>query len=263
MMDTAIVRADFNDDGGSDGLRPAPIWELPEVEALLAMLEPGQAIEFTAPGVDIAVAVLEGAGQVWVNDRLRTVRAGDVVLIPKASRRGMRAGVVRLLIFHAAVPAPGDPAIVHHRVRRQLGIWGTQADSSESGSESLAQAPQETDTARPLELAGVKGQTRRALRFLREGQQDPGGTGSEAQLESRLTSVLALLRTLTLDQRAIMQAIDELTDRADRLPRPDLGPAAGIRRSLSGLAATSRSQFDREQSALLPLFELLTGSDDV
>jgi hypothetical protein len=47
-MDTAIFRASTEDDS-TDGLRPAPVWEIPGVRSLLALLEPRETIESMHP----------------------------------------------------------------------------------------------------------------------------------------------------------------------------------------------------------------------
>lgn len=264
-MDTAIFRASTADNN-TDGLRPAPVWEIPEVRPLLAMLEPGEAIEFDAPQLDIAVAVLEGVGQVWVDDRIRTVRAGDVAVVPSAPHRGIRAGVVRLLVFHAAVPAPSDPTYVKDGVARPLGLWETPANTRPRGDRmrELPDPGDGSDEVRQLEQNEVKEQARRAISSLRARFQrgaEERTPRSDAEFESIVGAVLELSRTLTFDHEAIMDMVETVNREAAGLGETR---SRELRRSIDRLTAATRLQIEKEEAAVLPLMTVLTpGGSDV
>jgi quercetin dioxygenase-like cupin family protein len=75
--------------------------------AVLAALEDGQQIPPHAPPLDLVMTIVEGAGQVMVGDAVRSVSAGDVVVVPAVVVRGLRAIGGRLLAVNAVSPPPG------------------------------------------------------------------------------------------------------------------------------------------------------------
>lgn len=68
-------------------------------------MEDGQEIPLHTPGVELALAIMEGAGEVWVGDAPRPVAAGDLVVIPAGTTRGVRAKG-RLVFMNVVSPPP-------------------------------------------------------------------------------------------------------------------------------------------------------------
>jgi quercetin dioxygenase-like cupin family protein len=77
------------------------------VRVLVVGLEPGQFIPVHAPGVDLALVVLEGEGRVVAGDREEAVSAGSVAFIPAGQARGLKASS-RLIALHVVAPPPTD-----------------------------------------------------------------------------------------------------------------------------------------------------------
>jgi quercetin dioxygenase-like cupin family protein len=78
-------------------------------------MEDGQEIALHRPGVELALAIMEGAGEVWVGDAPRPVAAGDIVVIPAGTTRGVRAK--GRLVFMNVVSPP--PTAADHEVERR------------------------------------------------------------------------------------------------------------------------------------------------
>ena len=267
-MDTMIIRASTTDAGKDDGLDPARAWETPEMGSFLTELQPRDVFEFDTPGVKVAVAVLEGVGQVWVDGRFRTVRSGDVALIPNASHRGVRAGDVPLLVFHAAVPQPAARPNAIHRAAIPQGVWDPPAGAR--GGVTTAH-PRLRRVSRAhvgsLEDAAVRDQTRRVLSTLRDAPDaDAAGapTTSDTDLESLVREVVRATRTLSLDHDGIAALVDEVDRAAARLNEEGTRAKAEVRGAVSRLRVAARAQFEREEAAYLPLLGLtVAGRGDV
>lgn len=91
---------------GAEPFTATPLFANERVTVLLTGLEPGQQIPLHAPGVDMAVSVLEGEGDLWVDDTPHPVAPGDVAVIPAGATRGARARGGRLVMLHVASPPP-------------------------------------------------------------------------------------------------------------------------------------------------------------
>ncbi|WP_251343270.1 cupin domain-containing protein [Haloplanus halophilus] len=88
-------------------------------KVICAFFEPGQFIPVHAPGSDLVVTIRSGTGVVRDGDTDRRVDAGDVVVVPADTERGIRADEgSRLEALVVAAPPPTDAE--HEPVRRGL-----------------------------------------------------------------------------------------------------------------------------------------------
>lgn len=258
-MDPMILRVSTTSVGETDGLDPVRVWEIPELRSFLAELQPRDAFEFDAPGAKVAVAVLEGVGQVWVDGRFRTVRAGDVALIPNAPDRGVRAGDVPLLVFHAAVPQPAARPKTTHRAAIPQGVWDSPAGARGDVTTGHPRLRRVQDPVGSLEAVAVRDQTRRVLSILRDAPDaDAGGarTASDTDLESLVRAVVNATRTLSLDHAGIAAMVEEVDRAVARLSDEGTRATAEVGEAISRLREAARAQFEREEAAYLPLLGL-------
>lgn len=90
----------------AEGFGRRVLFSTERFRVILAAFEPGQEIPIHAPAVDLAVAVLEGTGELYAGDAVYDLRAGDVAVIPAGQTRGLRARGGRLVALHVVSPPP-------------------------------------------------------------------------------------------------------------------------------------------------------------
>jgi len=105
-----------------DRFTPVPIAETTRARMLLVCLEPGQFIPVHAPGVDLALIVLEGEGRLAAGDHEDAARPGVIAFVPAGEARGLLA-TTRLVAVTVVSPPPtdADHAEVVSALRR--GAW--------------------------------------------------------------------------------------------------------------------------------------------
>lgn len=113
----SVVLSSYRDAAAfRDGrFNPVVVAENERARAMLVCFEPGQFIPVHAPGVDLALVILEGEGQLVAGGAEQPVTAGAVAFIPAGERRGIRAET-RLVAFQVVTPPPTDAdhaAVVH------------------------------------------------------------------------------------------------------------------------------------------------------
>jgi quercetin dioxygenase-like cupin family protein len=77
------------------------------MKAVLTCPEPGQFVPVHRPGVDMALLVLEGDGQVVAGEVQETIHPGTVVFVPAGEARGVKAET-RLIALHVVGPPPTE-----------------------------------------------------------------------------------------------------------------------------------------------------------
>jgi quercetin dioxygenase-like cupin family protein len=92
------------------------------MKAVLTCLEPGQFIPVHRPGVDMALVVLEGEGQVVAGDVREAVRPGAVIFVPAGESRGVKADS-RLVALHVVSPPPTERDHLEVMAKLQQGSW--------------------------------------------------------------------------------------------------------------------------------------------
>jgi quercetin dioxygenase-like cupin family protein len=101
---------------------PVLLAESERVKVLLVCLEPGQFIPVHRPGVDLALVVLEGRGQIVVGNREEAIRPGAIAFAPAGEMRGLKAET-RLIALHVVAPPPTEADHAEVMTGLQRGDW--------------------------------------------------------------------------------------------------------------------------------------------
>lgn len=92
------------------------------IKAVLTCLEPGQFIPVHRPGVDMALIVLEGEGEMVAGEAREAVHAGSLVFVPAGEARGVKAET-RLVALHVVGPPPTEKDHTEVMARLKQGRW--------------------------------------------------------------------------------------------------------------------------------------------
>ena len=101
---------------------PVPLAESERVKVLLVCLEPGQFIPVHQPGVDLALVVLEGQGQIVAGNREESIGPGAIAFAPAGETRGLKAET-RLIALHIVAPPPTEADHAEVMAGLQRGGW--------------------------------------------------------------------------------------------------------------------------------------------
>lgn len=122
-MDPTIV-TDYRESARFDAERfsPVALAQTERLKVVLTCFEPGQFIPVHAPGVDMALVILEGNGLVVAGQMESSVGPGAIVVVPAGEFRGVKAST-RLIAVHVVSPPPveSDHAAVQAGLRQ--GTW--------------------------------------------------------------------------------------------------------------------------------------------
>jgi quercetin dioxygenase-like cupin family protein len=99
---------------------PVAVAETERIKVVLTCFEAGQFIPVHAPGVDMALIVLEGEGRVVAGQQESQVGRGTVIVVPAGESRGVQAST-RLVAVHVVSPPPteSDHAAVQAGLHRE------------------------------------------------------------------------------------------------------------------------------------------------
>lgn len=81
------------------------LFESPDMKVIQAAFKAGQFIPVHTPDVNVVIYVLSGEGEVVAGDERRKVREGDLVVVPRKMKRGVRAKT-DMVILHVVAPPP-------------------------------------------------------------------------------------------------------------------------------------------------------------
>ncbi len=252
---------------GAESFVPKVLFESERVKVVLAALEPGQQIALHAPGVDMAVAVLEGTGDLWIDDASRPVAPGDVAVIPAGLTRGVRARGGRLVLLHVVSP---PPTAADHEVERRPWPAATagpdvQASLHEEHQEILPHLDHLrilADEAPDLDDEALKGRLEGVLTFLTDTLLPHAAVEEKAlypAVDRLLRATGGATRTMSIDHQAIGERIEELAASTHEPLTPMTRTAVG--RTLDALEAVVRLHFRKEEEAYLPLLARLSGEE--
>jgi quercetin dioxygenase-like cupin family protein len=82
-----------------------PLFECAEMKVVRASFRAGQFIPVHAPDVHVVLYVLSGDGEVVAGDERRKVTEGDLVVVPRKMKRGVRAKT-DMIVLHVVSPPP-------------------------------------------------------------------------------------------------------------------------------------------------------------
>lgn len=106
----------------SEAFAATPVGRGEHLQAMIVCFEPGQYIPVHAPRLDLALVILEGEGELAIENRTEAIRPGSVAFVPGGSTRGVRA-VTKITAFQVVSPppSPGDHDGVQEGLKR--GSW--------------------------------------------------------------------------------------------------------------------------------------------
>ena len=96
---------------------PKAVYESDEIKVILAYFKQGQFIPVHTPGVDVVLYILDGEAQVVAGEKRLTAKKGDLIVVPKRVRRGIRA-LTELSVLHVVQPPPSEED--HKEVHQKL-----------------------------------------------------------------------------------------------------------------------------------------------
>ncbi|HKI57816.1 MAG TPA: cupin domain-containing protein [Trueperaceae bacterium] len=100
-----------------EAFTPVPLAEGAHLKALLVCFRPGQRIPVHAPGIDLAILVLEGEGTLASGRDEIPLKPGAMAFVPAGRSRGITAKT-RMTAFQVVSPPPTD--VDHRDVRAGL-----------------------------------------------------------------------------------------------------------------------------------------------
>ena len=82
-----------------------PLYECPEMKVVQAAFRAGQFIPVHTPDVHVVLYILSGEGEVVAGEVRRPVKEGDLVVVPRKMKRGVKART-DMVILHVVSPPP-------------------------------------------------------------------------------------------------------------------------------------------------------------
>ena len=246
---------------------PKVLFENERAKVVLAGLEPGQEIPLHAPGVDLAVAVVAGVGDLWVDDAPHPVAPGDVAVIPSGTTRGVRARGGRLILLHVVSPPP--TAADHALERRPWPAETAGADVRrglhEEHRELLAHLDHLralADEAPELDEQTLTSRLEKVVGFLTHTLLPHAAIEEESlypAVDRLLRATGGGTRTMSIDHQEIGQRVERLT----AMVRQPLTPAtrSAIAAALGVLDAVVRLHLRKEEEVYLPLLSRLSNAE--
>jgi quercetin dioxygenase-like cupin family protein len=96
---------------------PVPVYTSEDYRVILAYFKAGQFIPVHTPNIDLVLLVHSGKGEVVAGDVRMDVKAGDLIVVPKGEKRGVRA-ISDMEVLHLVSPPPNDSD--HEEVAKKL-----------------------------------------------------------------------------------------------------------------------------------------------
>ena len=117
--ESSYIRTSVSQEAEFQGGRfnPKTVFENERVKVILAYFKEGQFIPVHTPNIDLVLCVIEGQGEMAVDQDRFPLKAGDLVVVPKGVPRGVRAGS-DMVVLHTVTPPPA--AEDHAQVRAKL-----------------------------------------------------------------------------------------------------------------------------------------------
>jgi len=97
---------------------PIPIYSTDQYRVILTYFKAGQFIPIHKPDIDLVFLVQSGTGEIIAGERRAQIKPGDITIIPKGQRRGIKA-YSDMEALHLVSPAPSDSD--HEEVVKKLG----------------------------------------------------------------------------------------------------------------------------------------------
>ncbi len=81
------------------------LFECPEMKVVQAAFRAGQFIPVHTPDVHVVLYIVAGEGEVVAGEERRRVREGDLAVVPRKMKRGVKAKT-DMVILHVVSPPP-------------------------------------------------------------------------------------------------------------------------------------------------------------
>ena len=114
MVFTSFERERVQDD---NAFSPIPVFTSKDYKVILAYFKAGQFIPVHTPSIDLVLLVYSGKGEVVAGERKFDVKPGDLVVVPRGEKRGVRA-LTDMEVLHLVSPPPND--VDHEEVAQKL-----------------------------------------------------------------------------------------------------------------------------------------------
>lgn len=96
---------------------PKSVYQTGDIKVIIAYFKKGQFIPVHTPGVDVVLYILDGEAQVVAGEKRLTAKKGDLIVVPKRVRRGVKA-LTELSVLHVVQPPPSEED--HKEVHQKL-----------------------------------------------------------------------------------------------------------------------------------------------
>lgn len=117
MADIVKVNANALRSFGEIRFAPNVVYHSADIKVVLAYFKTGQFIPVHTPQVDLILYILEGEAEVVAGEDLMAASQGDLIIIPKGAKRGIKA-LSELSILHVVQPPPAEQD--HNEVHAKL-----------------------------------------------------------------------------------------------------------------------------------------------
>lgn len=102
----------------AEKFNPKVLFEDENCKVILAFFKSGQFIPVHSPSVDLFLYIVEGEGEVAAGEEIKPVRKGDIVVVPRRVKRGVKA-ISDMSVIHVVTPPPTEED--HREVVEGLG----------------------------------------------------------------------------------------------------------------------------------------------
>jgi quercetin dioxygenase-like cupin family protein len=96
---------------------PIPLYSTNEYRVILTYFKAGQFIPVHKPNLDLVFLVQSGTGEVVAGETRQRIKPGDIIIVPKGQRRGIKA-YSDMEALHLVSPPPNDSD--HEEVAKKL-----------------------------------------------------------------------------------------------------------------------------------------------
>jgi uncharacterized protein (DUF2249 family) len=116
---SAIVFTSFDKEKIVDesAFSPVPVYTSKDYKVILAYFKEGQFIPVHSPNVDLILLVHSGRGEMIAGEQKFDLKPGDLVIVPRGNKRGIRA-LIEMQVLHLVSPPPTDED--HEEVAKKL-----------------------------------------------------------------------------------------------------------------------------------------------
>lgn len=119
---TLITNIDENRKYSDKAFNPVQVYAGQNYAVIFAYFKAGQFIPVHSPSIDVIIFVYKGKGKVFIGEKITEIKEGDLVVVPKWTKRGILAET-DMELLHIVTPKPSLKD--HEEVQKGLdrGSW--------------------------------------------------------------------------------------------------------------------------------------------